>query len=241
MFHHILLQAPAAAVDTMKQAATGIVSPTGATTPTEDVTSPLELIMLGGWVMIPLILFLLLTFYFAVERLVVISKASKVDRNFMHNIRDYLLSGKIDSARELCRTQNTPVARVIEKGISRLGKQVREVSDAMQTTGQLEIARTEKHLHILSLIARIAPMLGFIGTVAGVITIFMDISHSGDISIKSITGGLYEKMFASGAGLIVGVIAFSCYHMLNSMVDKLAHTIERNSLEFLDLLNEPAK
>lgn len=237
MFHHILLQIGA---DTL-QKASGIVAPTGEPVVTEEVITPMGLIIKGGWVMIPLLLFLLLAIYFAIERLVVISKARRMDANFMHNIRDYILNGKIDSARELCRTQNTPVARVIEKGISRLGKPTREISEAMESAGRLELVHVEKHMHYLSLIARIAPMLGFIGTIAGVITIFYDIAHSGDISIKNISGGLYQKMFSSGTGLIIGVIAFMFYHLLNTMIDGLASRIERASLQFLDLINEPGK
>ena len=240
MFHTILLQVQAT-TDTLQQAATGIVSPILNPTPKQDIITPMSLVMKGGWVMIPLILFLLMAIYFAIERMIVISRSRRVDRNFMHNIKDYISNGKIDTAQELCRSQNTPVARVIEKGISRLGKPTREISEAMESVGRSEIARVEKNLHYLSLISRVAPMLGFIGTIAGVITIFYDISLSGDISIKTISGGLYQKMFSSGSGLIIGVIAFMFYHLLNTMVDGVATKIENASLEFLDLINEPAK
>lgn len=191
--------------------------------------------------MIPLALLLIITIYFAIERLIIISKAAKTDRTFMPNIRDMLLSGRIESANELCKVKNTPEARVIARGLSRLGKPSREIEVAMEATGRQEIAFAEKHLHYLSLIARVAPMLGFIGTIIGVVRIFYDISKSGDISIETISGGLYEKMVASGAGLFVGIIAFICYHMLNSMIDKMVHRIERSSLAFLDLMHEPAK
>ncbi|MDQ3110316.1 MAG: MotA/TolQ/ExbB proton channel family protein [Bacteroidota bacterium] len=240
MLYHILLQIPNAVGDSLQQA--GIVAPSGPVVPVQEIISPWSLVMKGGlWVMIPLILFLLLSIYFAIERLVVISKAKRVDPNFMLNIRDYLLNGKVDSAKELCRSQNTPVSRVIEKGISRLGKPSREITEAMESQGRLEISRVEKNMHYLSLISRIAPMLGFIGTIAGVITIFYDISLSGDISIKTISGGLYQKMFASGTGLIIGVIAFMFYHLLNNMIDTVAAKIEKASLMFLDLINEPGK
>lgn len=243
MLHHILLQitSPAAA-DTTKAAVTTAAQVAATPPPGAEVAiTPMELLMKGGWVMIPLILLLLLTIYFAIERLIVISKAGRLDRHFMHNIKDYLLSGKIDSARELCRATNTPVSRTIEKGISRLGKTNREITDAMETHGHTEMARVEKNLHFLSMAARIAPMLGFIGTILGVVTIFYDISLSGDISIKSISGGLYQKMVSSGAGLTVGVLAFICYHFLNTMVDNIGKKIERCSLEFLDVINEPSK
>lgn len=189
-----------------------------------------------------LLIFLLIAVYFAIQRLIVVSKAGKVDRNFMNNIRDYLLNGKIDSARELCRTTNTPVARVIEKGISRLGKPTREVSEAMETTAKLEITHAEKNLHFITLVARIAPMLGFVGTIIGVIVIFSDIANSnGEVSIQNISHGLYLKMFSSAAGLIVGLVAFMLHHMINTMIDGVAKKIEINTLEFLDVINEPGK
>ncbi len=243
MFNHILLQIQPTADSVSNVANNAAVVP--AAPPVAGVAevaiTPMELVMKGGWIMIPLLILLLLAVYFAIERMIVISKAGKLDRHFMHNIKDYLLSGKIDSARELCRATNSPVSRTIEKGISRLGKPTREITEAMEAHGRLEISRVEKNLHILSMTARIAPMLGFIGTIAGVVTIFYDISLSGDISIKSISGGLYQKMVSSGAGLVVGVIAFMFYHFLNTTVNGIANKIERTSLEFLDVINEPGK
>lgn len=242
MFNHILLQIQSSADSVTNAAITTSVTTTAATQGAAQVSiTPMELVMKGGWVMIPLLILLLLAIYFAIERMIVISKAGKLDRHFMNNIKDYLLSGKIDSARELCRATNTPVSRTIEKGISRLGKPTREITEAMETHGRIEISNAEKNLHILSMTARIAPMLGFIGTIAGVVTIFYDISLSGDISIKSISGGLYQKMVSSGAGLVIGVIAFLFSHFLNTMVDGVAKKIERSCLEFLDVINEPGK
>lgn len=203
--------------------------------------TPWEFVVKGGIIMIPLGLLLVATIFLAIERLLVIRKAARTDRTFMPNIRDYLLSGRIESARELCKAKNTPESRVIERGISRLGKPSREIEVAMEATGRQEIAHVEKRLHYLSLIARVAPMLGFIGTIIGVVHIFYDISKSGDIAIETISGGLYEKMVASGGGLLVGIIAFICYHLLNSMIDRMVHRIERSSLSFLDLMHEPSK
>lgn len=243
MLNNILLQIQASADTTAKVVQS--VAVTQAQTVTEGAAqvsiTPMELVMKGGLIMIPLLILLLLAIYFAIERVIVISKAGKLDRHFMNNIKDNLLNGKIDSARELCRVTNTPVSRTIEKGISRLGKPMREITEAMETHGRIEISNAEKNLHILSMTARIAPMLGFIGTIAGVVTIFYDISLSGDISIKSISGGLYQKMVSSGAGLVIGVIAFLFSHFLNTMVDGVARKIERSSLEFLDVINEPGK
>lgn len=241
MLNHILLQITSGA-DTTGNAATApaAAAPTPTVAPELEL-SPLELMWKGGWIMIPLIILLLVVIYFAIERMIVISKASKLDRHFMHNIRDYLLGGRVDSARELCRSTNTPVSRTIEKGISRLGKTHREISDAMETQGRVEIARVEKNLHLLKMTSRIAPMLGFIGTIVGVVTIFYEIGLSGDISIKSISGGLYQKMISSGVGLVVGVIAFLFYHFLDTSVENIGKKIERTSLEFLDTINEPSR
>lgn len=240
MLSHLLLQITSSAnADTTQ--VSSVQATTGSEVAPELELSPIELVWTGGWIMIPLIILLLLVIYFAIERIIVISKANKLDRNFMMNVRDYLLNGKLDSARELCRATNTPVARTIDKGISRLGKPTKEISDAMETQGRIEIARVEKNLHILSMTARMAPMLGFIGTIVGVVTIFYNIGLSGDISIKSISGGLYQKMISSGAGLVVGVLAFLFYHFLNTMVDNIEKKIERTSLEFLDIINEPSR
>lgn len=243
MLNNILLQIQATADTATKVAQTVALTPAATVVPgaAEVAITPMELVMKGGLIMIPLLILLLLAIYFAIERVIVISKAGKLDRHFMNNIKDNLLNGKIDSARELCRVTNTPVSRTIEKGISRLGKPMREITEAMETHGRIEISNAEKNLHILSMTARIAPMLGFIGTIAGVVTIFYDISLSGDISIKSISGGLYQKMVSSGAGLVIGVIAFLFSHFLNTMVDGVARKIERSSLEFLDVINEPGK
>jgi biopolymer transport protein ExbB len=235
MFHHILLQTANNGLDSLSKINDINIKK-------EDVTTPFQMMSEGGWVMIAMVVFLLVAVFFTIERLIVIGKAGKLDRNFSLNIRDYILNGKIDSARELCRVQNTPVARVIEKGISRLGKPTREIIEAMETTGKVEVSRAEKNLHFISLIARIAPMLGFIGTIFGVIVIFRDISNSGgEVSIQNISHGLYLKMFSSAAGLTVGVLAFMMYHFLNTMVESLSKKIERTTLEFLDTINEPSR
>ena len=247
MFHSILLQAHTnllAVVDTAQHAATGIVSPAGApvpVVPVQETTTPLSFVMQGGWVMYPLIFFLLLAIYFTIERFVVLAKARQMDSNFMMNIKNYLHDGKVDAAREFCRAQNTPVSRVIEKGISRLGKPTRDISEAMETAGRFEVSRIDKNLHFLSLTSRLAPMLGLIGTIAGVIAIFHDITLSGDISIRTISGGLQQKMISSGSGLIIGAFAFLSYHLLNTMADRVSIKIETSCMEFLDMINEPGK
>jgi biopolymer transport protein ExbB len=244
MFHHILLQAANTVADTA-QAGINPPPPTATELPPKEETF-MGLISDGGpfmvFLMILLTLLLIVAIYFTIERLIVVSRAGKLDRNFMFNVRDYLLNGNIESAKQLCRQDNSPVAHVIEKGISRVGKPTKEISEAMEIAGRVEITRTEKNLHMISLVARIAPMLGFIGTIIGVIVIFHDLANSnGDVSIQKVSHGLYLKMFSSAAGLTVGVIAYMMYHFVNAMVEGVAKKIERSSLEFLDVINEPGK
>jgi biopolymer transport protein ExbB len=236
MLLNFLLQVTSPVASTATTTATQPAVPSG----TIEI-SLFDYIVKGGVIMIPLGILFLLAIYFAIERLIVISKAARTDRTFMPNVRDMLLSGRIESAMELCKTRNTPEARVIARGMSRLGKPSREIEVAMEATGRQELAFAEKRMHYLNLIARVAPMLGFIGTIIGVVQIFFKISQSGDISIETISGGLYTKMVASGAGLFVGIVAFVLYHLLNTMIDKMANNIERSSLAFLDLMHEPTK
>lgn len=207
----------------------------------EASLSLLELVMKGGWIMIPIGILSLLAVYFFIERLLVVSKASKLDKNFMNNIRDYVTSGNMDAAKALCKSTTSPAARMIEKGISRIGKPIKEIEEAMASVGKLEINRLEKNLSILSLIGRIAPIFGFVGTIAGVIKIFYDISLTDNISIGVISAGLYQKMITSASGLVVGLIAFIAYYLLNSMVDKTINKMETASVEFMDVLNGPGK
>lgn len=191
--------------------------------------------------MIPLALLLLIALYVIIERALAIRKAAKTDKNFMNNIRDFILNGNIESAKSLCRNTEGASARVIEKGISRIGKPLKEIDEALENVAGLEVHKMEKHLAILSIIGRIAPMLGFIGTILGVITIFYDISLSNTISIDVIAGGLYQKMITSATGLVIGVIAFVGYHWLILIVDRVVHRMEHNAVEFIDLLHEPTK
>ena len=207
----------------------------------EKVLSTMELVMQGGWILIPIALLLMLTIYVIIERVIVISRASKNDRRFMDTIKDYVVNGNIDGARGLCRSSYTPQARVIEKGISRIGKPIKDIESAMESEARLEIGKLERRMGILNIVGRIAPMLGFIGTIMGVIKIFYDISLSNTISIDTIAGGLYQKMITSAAGLMVGVIAFGAYHWLNIIIDKIISRVETNAVKFIDILQEPTK
>ncbi|MCW3070901.1 MAG: Biopolymer transporter ExbB [Bacteroidetes bacterium] len=207
----------------------------------QDSLSLLDLIMKGGFVMIPMGILSVITIYFFFERLMTISKASKMDVNFMNHIKDYIHNGNLDAAKALCKNTTAPAARMIEKGISRIGKPIKEIEESMEAVGKLEINRLEKNLSVLSLIGRIAPIFGFIGTIAGVIKIFYDISLTDNISIGVISSGLYQKMITSASGLLIGLIAFIGYYILNAMLDKTINKMETASVQFLDILHGPGK
>jgi biopolymer transport protein ExbB len=195
--------------------------------------------------MIPMAILSILTIYFFFERFLFINRASKVDKNFMNHIKDYIHNGNIDAAKALCRSTDAPAARMIEKGVSRIGKPIKEIEESMESAGKLEINKLEKNISVLSLIGRIAPIFGFIGTIAGVIKIFHDIStqmeNSGNISIGVISSGLYQKMISSASGLAIGLLAFVGYYIINTMLDRAIHKMETASVEFIDLLHEPTK
>lgn len=247
MLNSVLLQIVSGAAtiaDTAKNIAVQATQvPVSATAePTKQASlSLLELVMKGGIIMIPMGLLSVITLYFFFERLMTLSKAGKLDKNFMNSIKDFIHNGNIDAAKSLCRNTVSPAARMIEKGVSRIGKPIKEIEEAMESVGKLEINRLEKNLSILSLVGRIAPILGFVGTIAGVIKIFYDISLTDNISIGVISGGLYQKMITSASGLVIGLIAFIGYYILNAMLDKTINKMETASVEFIDLLQEPTK
>jgi biopolymer transport protein ExbB len=201
----------------------------------------LEMVQKGGWVMIPIAFLFLLTIYIFLNRLVVLNYASKEDFNFMNRIKDYIHDNKIESAYSLCQATQSPLARMIEKGISRLGRPLKEIEESIEIVGKFEIYNLEKHLSVLAVVAGIAPMFGFIGTIIGVIKIFYNISLADNISIGIIASGLYEKMVASASGLFVGILAFIAYHILNIMVERIVHKLEFSVMNFMDILNEPVK
>lgn len=191
--------------------------------------------------MIPIGIMSVLAVYLMIERFITISRASKVDNGFMANVKSMLLEGKTDAALSMCRSNNSPIARLLEKGIKRLGKPVKEIESAVENTGKLEIYKLEKNLAYLGIIAGIAPMFGFIGTISGVIRIFYNISLADNVSISLIAGGLYEKMITSAAGLLVGIIAHIGFHYLNAMIDRVSFQLESTTVEFIDLIQEPTK
>jgi biopolymer transport protein ExbB len=199
------------------------------------------LLMQGGVLMIPLFLLLVLAIFFFFERWIAINKASKVDPNFIHIIRDNILAGNISSARAMAKNTNNPVARMIDKGLQRIGKPIDAIEKSMENVGKLEMYKMEKNLSALSLIAGIAPMFGFLGTIVGMVQLFYGISSTGEYTLSTIAGGIYVKMITSASGLIIGLIAYVGYSFLNAQIDKNANKMEAASAEFIDILQEPTR
>lgn len=199
----------------------------------------IELLMKGGWLMVPIVLFLFVAIYIFIERYITIRKATHFDKNFMNQIQTMVHSGNIEGARSLCKKTDTPVSRMLDRGLKKIGKPIDDIEKALESGGKMEVYRLEKNLSILSIIAGIAPMFGFLGTIAGVINIFYDISLANDISIGIISGGLYKKMITSASGLAVGIVAHAAYHYLMLKIDKEVYKMEANAIEFMDMLQEP--
>lgn len=191
--------------------------------------------------MIPLALLAFIGLVIFVERYLTIRKASSDESNLMQQVKQSVISGKLDSAIAICRNSNTPLGRMLQKGLLRIGRPIKDIEGAIENVGKLEVSKLEKNISILGIIAGIAPMLGFVGTIIGVITIFHDVSLKGIIEIGTISGGLYTKMITSAAGLIIGIIAYVLYHILNIMVDRIILRMETDAIEFIDLLEEPGK
>ncbi|MBQ6310922.1 MAG: MotA/TolQ/ExbB proton channel family protein [Bacteroidales bacterium] len=202
--------------------------------------SMIDMAVKGGWLMIPLIILSLITIYIFGMKWWTISRASKIDPNFMRDIRDYIHDGKIAAAQNLCRQQDTPVSHLIEKGIERMGRPLTDIQAAVENMGNIEVARLEKGLPTLASIAGGAPMIGFLGTVLGMVQAFFNMSQAGNnIDITLLSGGIYTAMITTVAGLIVGILAYFGYNYLTSKVSDLVFTLQSNTIEFMDLLHEP--
>ena len=216
-------------------------APTLPTVPGTETTTLLDIIMKGGIIMIPIVILSFVAAYVFLERYFSIRRYISTDVNFMNNIRDFMLSGNTDSALTLCRHTDKPIARMIEKGISRVGKPIKEIEESIEIAGKFEVYNLEKHVQILAVIAGIAPMFGFLGTIIGVIKIFYNISMTSDVSIGSVSAGLYTKMVSSASGLIVGIVAYIGYHWLNMIINNATQQLEWNAMNFIDLLKSPTK
>jgi biopolymer transport protein ExbB len=206
-----------------------------------ETTHLIDIIMKGGIIMIPIGLLSIIAVYVFIERYLTIRRHISSDVEFMNSINEYILNGRTDSALTLCRNTAKPIARMIEKGISRLGKPIKEIEESIEIAGKFEVYDLEKNVQILAVIAGIAPMFGFLGTIIGVIKIFFNISMTSDVSIGTVSAGLYVKMVSSAAGLIVGIAAYIGYHWLNIILNKAIHQLEWNAMNFIDLLKSPSK
>ncbi|MHB1922042.1 MAG: MotA/TolQ/ExbB proton channel family protein [Chitinophagaceae bacterium] len=226
--------------DTVGQMADSL-SKAGGIAPAAEKISFFDLIQKGGVLMIPLgVLSLMLVFVF-VERYLAIQKASKIEDNFMNMIRDHITTGNVAAARALSRNTNNPAARMVDKGIQRIGKSIDNIEKSMENVGKLEIYKMEKNMIILSLIAAIAPMFGFLGTIAGMIEMFFRISITSDITLGTIAGGIYVKMITSATGLIIGIFAYIGHNYLDAQIEKVINKMEAASSEFIDILQEPTR
>ncbi len=192
-------------------------------------------------VMIALFTLSVISVYIFVERYLSISKSLKEEQNFMIRVKEYLLDGKVDAARDLCAQTDNPAARMVEKGISRIGKPMRDIVSSIENVGKLEIYQLEKRMSFLATASGAAPMLGFLGTTLGMIRTFHAMKFEATIKLQTISGGIMEAMVTTVAGLVVGIIAYMAYNYLVAKVDKVIHHMEGASIEFLDLLNEPGK
>lgn len=209
--------------------------------PVEESVNLFTMAQYGGWIMIVLAILLAFALYLFIERLVVLTKATKEDKTFMNRIRDYIKEGNMDSAIKLCQRTDTPSARMVEKGISRIGRPMQDVQVAIENVGNLEVSKLEKGLVLIATIAAGAPMLGFLGTVLGMVQTFFNMAQnaSGVIEIATLSEGMYQAMVTTVGGLIVGILAMFAYNFLVSRIDRVVRQLESRTMEFMDLLNEP--
>ena len=229
-----LLQIANAIADTTKKLI-------AATPAVEEKISLWDLLQKGGFIMYPLYILLAGAIFVFFERLIAINKASKIDASFMNIIRDNIITGNISAARNLAKNTNNPVARMIDKGIQRIGKSIDAIEKSMENVGKLEMYKMEKNLSILSLIAGIAPMFGFLGTIFGMVQLFYGIASTGEYTLGTIAGGIYTKMVTSATGLIIGLMAYVAHSFLSTQIDKTANKMEAASADFIDVLQEPTR
>ena len=235
MFLNLLLQAANPIADTLANTAANPKMNVGVT----ESVSYLDFLLKGGIMIIPIILLLFFCIYVIIERYLSIKKATKQDANLISDVKMQLQSGKLDNAIMMCSRGNTASGNIMKSGISIIGRPISEIESVMERTANVEIAEMEKGLGHLGLISGIAPILGFIGTISGVIKIFHTISNTGNLNIQTISGGLYEKMISSGAGLVVGVVAYSAYHLFNMMIDSFSLKVQKQTLEIINVIQQP--
>ncbi len=222
-------------VDTVQ---TAVNAATQNTNPEESLNL-FDVLQLGGVLMIPLVVLFFIAIFVFTERLITIRRASRIDQNFMNIVRDHIMSGNVVAARSFTKNTNNPVARIIDKGIQRIGKPIESIEKSMENVGKLELYNMEKNLSILALIAGIAPMFGFLGTIVGMFQLFYSLANTGEFTIQSMANGIYTKVISSAVGLIIGLMAYIMHSYLVAQVDKTANKMEASSAEFVDVLQEP--
>ncbi len=233
MLNAILLQVQVAAQATDTLAVDTLAS--------SETLSFWSLALKGGIVMIPLAILSVVAVYIFIERYLAISRASTEENNFMNNIKDFIHNGRIDSAKSLCKNNDSPISRMMAKGIVRIGRPLSDINTAIENVGKLEVAKLEKNIAVLATVAGAAPMIGFLGTVIGMVKAFYNMSMAGsNIDISLLAGGIYEAMITTITGLIVGIIGYICYNILVARVEKVVFMLEARATEFMDLLHEPA-
>lgn len=228
-------------IDTISKAVADTTAALNTPTAAPQELRFIDLLFKGGWVMLPLILLFFLALVIFIERYLTIRKAGKDETNLMQQVKQSITAGKLDSAIAICRSSNTALGRMLQKGLLRIGRPIKDIEGAIENVGKLEVSKLEKNISILGIVAGIAPMLGFVGTISGVIRIFYNISLTDNISMGVIAGGLYEKMITSATGLMIGILAYVAYHVLNIMVDRVILKMETDAVEFIDLLEEPGQ
>ena len=222
-------------VDTVQTAINAVTQ----TTNPEESLNLFDVLQMGGLLMIPLVLLFFIAIFVFTERLITVRRASKIDPNFMNIVRDHIMSGNVVAARSFAKNTNNPVARIIDKGIQRIGKPIDSIEKSMENVGKLELYNMEKNLSILALIAGIAPMFGFRGTIVGMFQLFYSLASTGEFTIQSMANGIYTKVISSAVGLIIGLMAYIMHSYLVAQVDKTANKMEASSAEFVDVLQEP--
>lgn len=230
-----MIQADMANVETVVDTAAAVAS-------TERITL-WQMALNGGWIMLVLAILLALAIYISIERYLALRQAVKTqdDDLFMNNIRDYIHKGDVDGARTLSKQTNSPLARMVDKGLSRLGRPLSDIQAAIENEGKLEVARLEKRVSLVATVASLGPMIGFLGTVTGMVTCFQDMAFAGNnIEINTLATGMYQAMVTTIGGLIVGIICYFLYNVLVTRINKVVLDIEVRATEFMDLLHEPA-
>ena len=238
----MLFQLLQAGIDSTANAAAAAAATVPQVAQTEQTYSLIEMAVKGGWLMLVLLALSIIAIYIFGKKWWMLNRASQIDKNFMNDIRDYIHSGKVKSAITLCGKYGSPAARLVEKGLERIGRPLSDIQTAVENMGNVEVARLEKGLPTLATIAGGAPMIGFLGTVLGMVQAFFNMANAGNnIDITLLSSGIYTAMITTVGGLIVGILAYFGYNYLTSQISDIAFKMESTTIDFMDLLNEPAE